>query len=130
MQILERPFTLALAKAFLESCPLVGVVERFDESLVVFGETLQRYFENLDLSYRAQNVSSQPQTSAQDRIRQILDSMGSQKDVFLDENQKDQRIYDFANALLDKRIQTIPDFESKLTELRDHNAKLHRKFFA
>ena len=32
----------------------MGIVERFDESLVVFGETLQDYFANLDLSYRAQ----------------------------------------------------------------------------
>ena len=125
-----RPFNLTRAKTFLELCPLMGIVERFDESMVVFEHHLQSYFQGLDLSYRRQNRGrdenkDQPK-SINARASAILNTMGAQKELFLESNKNDQMLYRFANKLLDERIQSIEDFGAHLTEFQERKARLQR----
>jgi len=41
----------------IKNCPVIGVVERMDESLVLAEKTLGKYFDGIDLSFEKQNVS-------------------------------------------------------------------------
>ena len=68
-------YELEHAYTNLRNTPFVGIVDRFDESMVVFEDELKRNFPNIDLSYIAQNVNQKEQktlSEKQDEIKKLL----------------------------------------------------------
>ena len=41
----------------VDKCQILGIVDRFDESLVIAEQMLKPYFPDIDISYIQQNVS-------------------------------------------------------------------------
>lgn len=104
----------------LMDTPLMGVVDRYDESMVVFEEYLRSYFVNIDLSYIRRNVTDTDLHAGLDeKIAKILSklSLSLQEEVQL-KNAYDLKLYDLANRQLDEKISKIDNFDSKLKDFK------------
>jgi hypothetical protein len=110
----------------ISSCALVGVVDRYDESMVVFEESLRALFPNIDLSYVIQNVSgkSAASKSSEEKSGDVLNEIGTISSLLLDNNRLDMKLYELSNDLLDSRIKLISNFEKKLMAFGLRCAKL------
>lgn len=104
---------------FLKRTPLVGVVDRYDESMVVFENALQRYFPQIDLSYRKQNVGNRTGMSVSERVEELEGELN--RDIveqIHQANDFDLKLYNYANELLDARLAQIADYKDRVVELR------------
>lgn len=116
-QVREEDFSTVLH--MLEQESLVGLVERYDESMVVFEEVLRPFYPSINLAYVKRNVTANRKATLDERIKDIRTSLGPDVAALLEEhNQWDQRLYEKANAKLSERIQSIPDFEERLVAFR------------
>ena len=113
----------------LRGYALVGVVERYDESMVCFEEALREYFPGIDLACIPQNVAAvsrgaEGATSAPGArtLRQLDDELRS---TVIDHNGYDLSVYTMANELLDARIRGIADFAGKLARFRQRCRELY-----
>lgn len=136
---------LESAKATLEATPLVGLVERFDESMVVFEHGLASRFPGLDLSYIRQNARprsgahrtglkgwlkrmlQQPSRHNVNAIAQkVLDKLGKDLANQLNEdNTLDRELYSWAGQLLTHRLAEIRSSHEALKEFRRRCRCLH-----
>ena len=100
---------------------LIGVVDRYDESVVVFEEALKTAFPNLDLSYIRRNVTDTDLKSTVDvKAKKLLDSMEKEiQELVLANNKYDMKLYERANILLDQKIAQIENFEVRLNNFKD-----------
>ncbi|MFT4768117.1 MAG: hypothetical protein ACI8RN_001250 [Glaciecola sp.] len=104
----------------LEFLDCVGVVDRYDESMVVFEKYLRPYFPDIDLAYVRQNVS---QEKASDkpiaaRVHNTLDKLGDLAAEVLSRNSYDLALYRQANQKLDEAIAKIDDFDQRLSKFQ------------
>ncbi|MCZ6830437.1 MAG: hypothetical protein O7F73_12790, partial [Gammaproteobacteria bacterium] len=104
----------------------VGVVDRYDESMVAFEHALHEYFPELDLAYIKQNVSGRGRVSRDfnGRVLSALRQLGKLQAQVLANNSFDMALYRFANQKLDEAIWEIPGFEEKLAEFRQRCQRL------
>jgi len=99
----------------LKNSLLVGVVDRFDESMVVFEEALKVYFPEIDLAYVSQNVNQTEKKSPSEKEDEIKELLGIELyEKVKTVNTNDLKLYKYANSLLDERILEISDFQLKL----------------
>lgn len=103
---------------------LVGSVERFDESMVIFEEALKQDFPDIDLSYIKQNVSRKDTEATLEFIDSITPEA---KDALLNNNQLDNMLYGQVNDELQRLIVNLPDMNSKLCDFRDRCNSLVEK---
>jgi len=109
----------------LETCPILGVVDRFDESMVIAEEYLKKIFQNIDLSYVKQNVSPDRKNDLKERIESGRNEIGDKvMGLLIENNKKDFKIYSKANEELDLRKKQIEDFERKLSNFKLRCEKL------
>jgi hypothetical protein len=94
--------------------PFVGVVDRYDESMVVFEENFKSKGISLDLAYRPQNVGDKRMLSQASKVQSVLEQLGSEANRAFESNLNDLRLYNYANVMLDDKINSINGFESKL----------------
>jgi hypothetical protein len=102
---------------------LIGFVERFDESMVLFESVLKNNFRKLDLAYIKQN---QNHARPEDAIAYLHDELGD--DLFLrlnSANALDGRLYEMLGAEFDNRIAGLGDFDQRLVDFRRRCASLH-----
>jgi len=108
---------------------LVGVVERYDESMVYFEETMREHFPAIDLSYVAQNVSGGSKLadrSGDGMTVKALRQMDAQlQATVIDHNGYDLSLYRIASEYLDVSIGRIPKFGVKLANFRERCQRLH-----
>ena len=98
---------------------LVGVVERYDESMVVFEYDLAEAFPGLDLSYLPQNqTQSLSEQSPDTVIANTLAELGDLQQEVLDKNALDMALYQLARQRLQERINGIADFKERLKAFR------------
>lgn len=103
---------LAVARRNLDTeFAVVGLTERFDESLVV----LQHCLGWRDVSYVKRNVRTEPfvDDEVSEDVRDAVDRV----------TRLDQALYAQASAMLDRQIGAIPDFDDRLARLRARNAE-------
>ncbi len=100
----------------LQSGALVGIVERYDESMVVLEHQLKDSLPALDLAYVRQNVTPAERTE-RDPAR-ILAQLGELSDTLISKNSLDLDLYQLAERRLDETIGRIPEFEQRLGEFR------------
>lgn len=98
-----------------------GLVERYDESLVVMEDALRECFPDLDLSYaRPHNVSEIKDGAPAGRVGQLR----AQLDARLAERlagmgAKTDGLHARLNGELDARISQMPDFDAKMEDFCD-----------
>ncbi len=112
------------ARAFLLSVPLLGLVERFDESMVLMEEFLREYIPEIDLSYIPQNVG-QKRKSVRERRELLKQELGEELFQKLQErNREDIALYELGKSLVKERINKVEGLEAKLRDFRKRCARL------
>lgn len=98
-----------------------GLVERYDESLVVIEDALRECFPKLDLSYaRPHNVGKTKEgalASHVGKLRARLDARLAERLGSMGE--KTDNLHAKLNGELDARISRIPDFDTKMADFSD-----------
>jgi hypothetical protein len=108
----------------LRNCPIVGVVDRLDESLVVAEEVLRQHFPGIDLSYIRRNVSNEKSGILSARLEARRIELGQEIWTKLENNNRhDLSLYKLANELLDKKTSKIQDLKGNLERLQ-HRCRL------
>jgi hypothetical protein len=121
--IAEKEFARAVAT--IQSTEMIGLVERFDESIVLFEEYLRPDFPEIDLSYRIQNVGPSKDVPREERIDNLKKEIGEA--VFaklLDNNRWDLQLYTIACREFAARVEKISEFSQKMTSFRARCQKL------
>jgi hypothetical protein len=115
---------LQMAIEVIQSISLLGLVEKFDESMVMFEEVLCQYFPSIDMSYKTQNINQDKKTSQEDRIIRLQEEIGDEVyQLLLSNNQKDIELYSTVIREFDKRKNTVSDFTSKLYDFQERCKK-------
>ena len=115
---LDKKFQLALET--LDESPLIGVVDRYDESMVVFEEYLRPFFPDIDLSYVRKNVTdTNTELSVEEKANKILMQFDAKmQEKIKEKNKYDLELYERANILLDENIEKIDNFREKLYDFK------------
>jgi len=92
----------------------VGIVDRYDESMVVFEHHLKKYFPKIDLAYVRQNITDKSGLEKKEKIDKIIHELGDLASTVFDSNAADMLLYNQAVQLLNDKIKAIPEFERKL----------------
>ena len=109
----------ANAKKQIEDMGLLGVVDMYDESMVLFEEYLKPFFPNIDLSYVKQNITSGRKKSLVDRVRSIFNELDFNViNSMLLHNHFDLTLYLEAREVVTNRINDLADFKEKLNHFR------------
>lgn len=118
--IFENNDSLNLAKKTIENKYLVGVVNRYDESMVVFNEYLREYFSDIDLVYKITNFSIETQQlNLEERLAVIHNGLGDVVSSLISKNQSDIELYQMANYFLDRRLGRILQVSQKLLDFTE-----------
>ena len=115
----------------IEACDCIGVVDRYDESMIVFEARLSPVFPGIDLAYIAQNVSSVRADSSEAaalpvRVNAVLDDLGVLAAEAIGQNTYDLALYTCANQKLDAALGALDDVGDRLADFRERCARLHR----
>jgi hypothetical protein len=103
-----RPELIDLERADL----FVGLVERYDESVVALEHALEELGMTFDLAYpHAINI-----TRSKGDIEQLAETLSPQ--LLLESTELDERLYQRAAERLNSRISAIADFEDRLQDFR------------
>jgi len=112
------------ACAFLKNVKMLGFVDRFDESMVLFEGFLEQYFLEIDLAYIPKNVSQKFQPT-EEKLEDLKIKLGAELyEGFVHCNRNDMVLYETARSNFEKRIESFPNFESKLKIFRDRCSAL------
>lgn len=118
----RRPFTrddLDCAKRNLEAVEMMGVVERFDESLVAFEAVLAPLFKNIDLACVTRNAAHIERACLETRLKALELQIGSPLfNRLSDANRLDMELYEYGQRLLESRLSDIVDLPAKLEDYR------------
>ncbi|MFV0277711.1 MAG: hypothetical protein ACK5HY_11065 [Parahaliea sp.] len=111
----------AAAQQLLADQPLVGLVERFDESMVLFEHLLRPLFPDIDLACRPQNqsVDGAGKAGALGSLEAVHERMGPRAAALVDANSYDHPRYPLALGKFEAATRQIPGFPVKLSEYRN-----------
>ena len=111
---------LSQAKRFLESVPLLGIVEHFDESMLLFEETLRPVFPSIDFTYKPQNVRQDRRETQASRLERLQAEIGREAFGLLTEkNRVDLELYAHAQQIFQDRLGRIEGLDRKLQAFRE-----------
>lgn len=125
---------LRRAANHLAAIDCVGVVDRYDESMLVFEAHLGTHFPGIDLSYVRQNTTRREGEGASlaERVQRTLGDLGELAEAVLAVNSYDMALYRQANQRLDDALARISDFDQRLTDFQrrcaGHRTGLLRRF--
>lgn len=124
----DRQFFLVAAER-LQNLPLLGIVDRYDESMVIFESVLRsRGWVQVDLAYVRQNASTEPVgESLEERIELVKTQLSENLSSVMDRNQFDMTLYRQASQRLDQEIEKLPDFERRLEDYRQRCTRLNER---
>jgi GT2 family glycosyltransferase len=114
--------------AVLTQTPLLVIVERYDESMVLLEWLLDQYFPGIDLAYIRQNETPDRTGTLQQRVQAVYDELGEELTrEFREKNHWDMKLYEDAQANLVERLGEIGRLESLLGDFRSRCSRLTRK---
>jgi hypothetical protein len=126
-ELAQTHFPAALRAA--SGAALIGVVERYDESMVVLEEALRPDYPDIDLACVPQNVAlgRNRGATAQALVAATLDELGELQKTVIDQNSYDLALYQLAGQRLESRIAALADFEARLADYRQRcqHLRLH-----
>lgn len=121
--------SLTKARATVDKCLFVGIVERPIESYVVLEEKLKPYFPDIDLAYVRRNVSSQRKDEGvKKRLEKMKQEIGDK--LFEDLNARNKNDFElrrYAVAKLENELGNIPDLDAKLRNFEKRNRELETR---
>ena len=117
------------AKKTLTGKALIGIVDRYDESMIVMENELREIFPQIDLSYIRQNITDDKihqgvEEKAQQVVKSLPDEMGQK---LLAENQMDAELYEMAHRLLDRKIDEMHEADPRLHEFKERCQQLAKE---
>ena len=111
----------------LGNSPLVGIVEAYDESMIVFEDVLRNYFPGMDLSYKKQNVGKRQSETLEQRVAGIEAALGDDLvNLVMENNQYDFMLYEAAKKMLHSRMSEIADFDARLKDFHNRIESLQQ----
>ncbi len=115
--VTEQDFEVARRR--LQSMPLMGLVDRYEESMVLFEHVLQPVYPDINLAYVKQNVAEGRRGTLEERVQHVCDRLGSEVSaILIEENKWDLALYEEAKTLMSKRVGAIPEFDKNFTKFR------------
>ena len=112
------------AIATIESTPLLGLVHRYDESVVLFEYHLQDVFPDIDLSWKLQNSSGGDQVSSAEKLRTAECDLEPVMDQVVAANSYDLRLFAEVESRFERAVASVPNVEQRLQELRSRRELL------
>jgi hypothetical protein len=109
------------ACAFISSTDTLGLVHRYDESMVLFEFHLRPHFPQLDLSYVRQNSLSNGLQPHAEKRAQVLEELADISTEVLTANDYDLQLFALAEQRFEQLIARVPDFPGRLTSLQQRN---------
>jgi hypothetical protein len=119
---IERQYELAIAT--VESTPLLGLVHRYDESMVLFEYHLQSAFPQIDLSWKLQNSSVGELACGTARRRAIETELESIMPQLIAANAYDLKLYAAVESRFEQALAAVPDFALRLQRMRSRGDAL------
>jgi len=110
---------LVRAKETMESLPFVGVVNRFEASMLVLERMVQKRRPSFDAAFFPQNVSIGRHSTLEHRLAAIENDL--EPDIWnciWNNNRYDLELFEAANKRLDETLLGIKESSSQLTNLR------------
>lgn len=105
------------ARQSLQNTPLVGIVEQYAESMVLFEHHLKEFFPGINLGFKKQNVGKRQADSMETRIRNIEAELGEEAmNLVKENNHYDFMLYEEAKKLLASRLSGVAGVEDRLKE--------------
>ena len=109
----------------LAELPFCGVVDEFEASMVVLESKIRPWMPQFDAAYFPQNVSRGRAAVLPHRLSLMERELGRETyNRLLMENQYDLRLYEAGKAKLKAALESIPDWEMRIAELRSRNEVL------
>jgi hypothetical protein len=110
----------AEAEHYVESVPLLGLVDRFDESMVLFEQTLRPVWPSIDLSYVKKNVGPRAVMTSSERMDALAREIGDDMMQSLRRcNRYDVRLLEFARAVFNERLSALAGVREKVAAFRE-----------
>jgi len=104
---------------FLRNVEMLGFVDQFDESMVLFEEFLKPIFPEINLAYIPKNVSQEFKT-IEERVGELEEELGTSLfDAFYHSNKNDLALFERVKEFFVEKIQAVSAFESKLQEFKE-----------
>jgi len=105
--------------ALLTKTPLMVIVERYDESMLLLEQQLQQHFPAIDLSYVRQNATPDREDDLEQRIKNVFDQLGPELTVeFREKNHWDMKLYEDAQAIFIERLGALPRVKDLLRDFQ------------
>jgi hypothetical protein len=105
--------------ALLSKTPLLIIVERYDESMLLLEHYLAQDFPDIDLAYVSQNVTPGRKLGLEQRVAAVFDELGPALTVeFREKNHWDMKLYEDAQAILNERLGSLGRIEKLLENFR------------
>jgi hypothetical protein len=108
----------------LGSTPLVGLVHRYDESMVLFESLLRGSFPELDLAYRRQNSSGEESHDPDRRRAEVERQLEPVMEQVVEANRYDLQLFALAEKRFEQALNAVPHLEQRLQGLRERNRAL------
>ncbi len=118
---------LELAKSRIMQMSVPGLVELYDQSMVLGEYFLQPEFMAIKLDYVAQNITTNQAAAISGSLDGMREAWGAKlfrEVVAL--NELDLELYQFVAEEIGRRSAMVPNFRGKLVEFRQRSADLHR----
>jgi len=94
--------------ALLTRLPMLIIVERYDESMLLLENYLASYFPTIDLSYTRQNETPDREGNLEQRIEAVFEELGPELTLeFRQKNHWDMKLYEDAQAILAERLGSL-----------------------
>jgi len=108
----------ASACEYVDNNKLLGLVEEFDKSMLLFSNYLMETGIEIDFAYQKQNVSSSVKRSKSEQIDFLESELGSELlSVLKTKNEFDIKLYNYAYDVLKKRFSALGNVTHKLAIL-------------
>jgi hypothetical protein len=119
---IERQYEQAIAT--VESTPLLGLVHRYDESMVLFEYHLQGVFPEIDLSWKLQNSSVTELAGGCDKRRTTETDLEPIMQQVIAANAYDLKLYAAAESRFEQALAEVPDLALRLQRMRSRGEAL------
>ena len=107
------------AKSFLKKVKLIGLVEKYTSSMVLFEEEVREIFPELDLAHIRQNVNQSLSMTTNEKIDSMFARLDSEAtELLLDNNKYDLLLYNYARSIICKKLEKVSDLEHKMNEFK------------
>ena len=105
--------------AMLSKTPLLVIVERYDESMVLLEHNLKKHFPGIDLSYLRQNETVGRETELAKRIESVSEQLGPELTAeFREQNHWDMKLYESSLAIHAERLGSLENFDGLMSDFQ------------